>query len=174
VFVARTTISPPLLEVSKTYRLNKSETISTSVSAAAIFCSEESWGRPPNRKDMVTSVFRVDNYLWVAVSIGNNNSSISGEYSERQYLYRLVDGVVQVGLIEKCILSRERSQQQLPIGKTKKLGPPVIAVLPLAAQFFSSSFFSTQTTNLQRTQLTQLYQPNAINWSRKGLSEASG
>lgn len=42
--------------VSMTYRLNKSETISTSVSAAAIFCSEESWGRPPKRKDMVTSV----------------------------------------------------------------------------------------------------------------------
>lgn len=52
-------VSPSLLGVSMTYRLNKSETISTSVSAAAIFCSEESWGRPPKRKDMVTSVLSV-------------------------------------------------------------------------------------------------------------------
>ena len=33
--------------------MNMSETISTSVSAAAIFSAEESWGRPPNRKDIV-------------------------------------------------------------------------------------------------------------------------
>lgn len=32
--------------------LNISETISTSVSAAAIFSAEESWGRPPKRKDI--------------------------------------------------------------------------------------------------------------------------
>ena len=35
------------------YLLNMSETISTSVSAAAIFSAEESWGRPPKRKDIV-------------------------------------------------------------------------------------------------------------------------
>ena len=29
-----------------------SDTISTSVSAAAIFSAEESWGRPPKRKDI--------------------------------------------------------------------------------------------------------------------------
>ena len=34
--------------------LNMSETISTSVSAAAIFSAEESWGRPPKRKDIVS------------------------------------------------------------------------------------------------------------------------
>jgi hypothetical protein len=33
-----------------------SETISTSVSAAAIFSAEESWGRLPKRKDMVLLV----------------------------------------------------------------------------------------------------------------------
>ncbi len=33
-----------------------SETISTSVSAAAIFSAEESWGRLPKRKDMVILV----------------------------------------------------------------------------------------------------------------------
>ena len=38
------------------YLLNMSETISTSVSAAAIFSAEESWGRPPKRKDMLRSV----------------------------------------------------------------------------------------------------------------------
>jgi hypothetical protein len=30
-----------------------SDTISISASAAAIFCSEESWGRPPKRKDIL-------------------------------------------------------------------------------------------------------------------------
>lgn len=38
----------------ESYRLNMSVTISTSVSAAAIFCSEESLGAPPKRKDMMT------------------------------------------------------------------------------------------------------------------------
>jgi hypothetical protein len=39
------------------YRLNMSETISTSVSAAAIFSAEVGCGRPPpNRKDMVEGV----------------------------------------------------------------------------------------------------------------------
>lgn len=52
-----------------TYRLNKSETISTSVSAAAIFCSEESWGRPPKRKDMVTSVFEGCDYYCSVVNL---------------------------------------------------------------------------------------------------------
>lgn len=33
--------------------LNMSETISTSVSAAVIFSAEESWDRPPNRKDIL-------------------------------------------------------------------------------------------------------------------------
>ena len=33
-----------------------SETISTSVSAAAIFSAEESWGRPPKRKDIVNGI----------------------------------------------------------------------------------------------------------------------
>jgi len=38
----------------RAYRLYMSETISISVSAAAIFCSEESWGRPPpKRKDIL-------------------------------------------------------------------------------------------------------------------------
>ncbi len=37
-----------------TYLLNMSDTISTSVSAAAIFSAEESWGRPPKRKDIVS------------------------------------------------------------------------------------------------------------------------
>jgi len=36
-----------------TDRLNMSETISTSVSAAASFSADESWGRLPKRKDMV-------------------------------------------------------------------------------------------------------------------------
>ena len=36
-----------------TDRVSMSLTISTSVSAAAIFCSEESWGRPPKRKDIL-------------------------------------------------------------------------------------------------------------------------
>jgi hypothetical protein len=36
-----------------TYRLYMSETMSISASAAAIFCSEESWGRPPKRKDIL-------------------------------------------------------------------------------------------------------------------------
>lgn len=40
--------------ISESYRLNMSVTISTSVSAAAIFCSEESLGAPPKRKDMMT------------------------------------------------------------------------------------------------------------------------
>lgn len=31
-----------------------SDTISTSVSAAAIFSADESWGRPPKRKDIVS------------------------------------------------------------------------------------------------------------------------
>jgi hypothetical protein len=36
------------------YRLYISETMSISASAAAIFCSDESWGRPPpKRKDIV-------------------------------------------------------------------------------------------------------------------------
>jgi len=33
-------------------RLNMSDTISISVSAAAIFSADDSWGRPPKRKDM--------------------------------------------------------------------------------------------------------------------------
>lgn len=36
-----------------THLLNMSDTISTSVSAAAIFSAEESCGRPPKRKDIV-------------------------------------------------------------------------------------------------------------------------
>lgn len=40
--------------MTEAYRLNMSVTISTSVSAAAIFCSEESLGAPPKRKDMMT------------------------------------------------------------------------------------------------------------------------
>lgn len=35
------------------YRVNMSEIISTSVSAAAIFCSEDILGWPPKRKDIV-------------------------------------------------------------------------------------------------------------------------
>ena len=38
------------------YRLNISEIISTSVSAAAIFSAEDSLGGPPKRKDMVIVV----------------------------------------------------------------------------------------------------------------------
>lgn len=37
------------------YLLNMSDTISTSVSAAAIFSAEESWGRPPKRKDIMSN-----------------------------------------------------------------------------------------------------------------------
>lgn len=37
----------------RAYRLNISDIISTSVSAAAIFSAEESCGRPPKRKDIV-------------------------------------------------------------------------------------------------------------------------
>lgn len=41
------------------YRLNMSETISISVSAAAIFCSDEGCGRPPNReKDILDDLRR--------------------------------------------------------------------------------------------------------------------
>ena len=36
-----------------TYRLNMSEIISTSVSAAAIFSAEDILGAPPKRKDMM-------------------------------------------------------------------------------------------------------------------------
>jgi hypothetical protein len=43
----------------KTYRLYMSETMSISASAAAIFCSDESWGRPPKRKDMFVCVVLV-------------------------------------------------------------------------------------------------------------------
>ena len=43
------------------YRLNMSETISTSVSAAAIFSAEESWGRAPKRKDILGGGF-LDRY----------------------------------------------------------------------------------------------------------------
>ena len=72
------------------------ETISTSVSAAAIFCSEESWGRPPKRKDIVTSVFK-----WYYITAVQSVSDIAFRYigaecSQDQYLYKLVDGVVQV------------------------------------------------------------------------------
>lgn len=42
-----------------TYRLYMSETMSISASAAAIFCSDESWGRPPKRKDMIVCVVLV-------------------------------------------------------------------------------------------------------------------
>ena len=35
--------------VGASYRVNMSDTISTSVSAAAIFSADESWGRPPKR-----------------------------------------------------------------------------------------------------------------------------
>jgi hypothetical protein len=35
------------------YRLYMSETMSISASACAIFCSDESCGRPPKRKDIV-------------------------------------------------------------------------------------------------------------------------
>lgn len=38
-----------------------SETISISASAAAIFCSDESWGRPPKRKDILCDLLRVYN-----------------------------------------------------------------------------------------------------------------
>ena len=41
--------------VEASYRLNMSDTISTSVSAAAIFSADESWGRPPKRKDMIAT-----------------------------------------------------------------------------------------------------------------------
>jgi hypothetical protein len=40
-------------ETGASYRLNISETISTSVSAAAIFSAEDILGGPPKRKDMV-------------------------------------------------------------------------------------------------------------------------
>jgi hypothetical protein len=45
-----------------------SETISISASAAAIFCSEESWGRPPKRKDILYGI-RVYMYrsVWLMV-----------------------------------------------------------------------------------------------------------
>ena len=43
----------------QTYRLYMSETMSISASAAAIFCSDESWGRPPKRKDMFICVVLV-------------------------------------------------------------------------------------------------------------------
>lgn len=43
-----------LQRVMETYLLNMSDTISTSVSAAAIFSAEESWGLPPKRKDIVS------------------------------------------------------------------------------------------------------------------------
>ncbi len=45
-------------------RLNMSETISTSVSAAAIFSAEESWGRLPKRKDIVVLVVVVGVEGW--------------------------------------------------------------------------------------------------------------
>ena len=35
------------------YLLNMSDTISISVSAAAIFSADEGWGRPPKRKDIL-------------------------------------------------------------------------------------------------------------------------
>ena len=38
----------------RAHRLNMSETISTSVSAAAIFSAEDILGGPPKRKDMMT------------------------------------------------------------------------------------------------------------------------
>lgn len=40
-------------DANASYRLNISETISTSVSAAAIFSAEDIFGGPPKRKDMV-------------------------------------------------------------------------------------------------------------------------
>lgn len=39
-------------QIAITYLLNISETISTSVSAAAIFSADESCGRPPNKNDI--------------------------------------------------------------------------------------------------------------------------
>lgn len=39
--------------MTRTHRLNMSEIISTSVSAALSFCSEDILGWPPNRKDMM-------------------------------------------------------------------------------------------------------------------------
>lgn len=45
-----TSVAGPGVEA---YRLSMSDTISTSSSAAEIFSAEESWGRPPNKKDMV-------------------------------------------------------------------------------------------------------------------------
>ena len=47
-------LSSGLLDVS--YRLYMSETMSISASAAAIFCSDDGWGRPPKRKDMIAVV----------------------------------------------------------------------------------------------------------------------
>lgn len=41
------------VDADASYRLNISETISTSVSAAAIFSAEDILGGPPKRKDMV-------------------------------------------------------------------------------------------------------------------------
>jgi len=38
------------------YRLYMSDTMSISASAAAIFCSDVGWGRPPKRKDMIAVV----------------------------------------------------------------------------------------------------------------------
>lgn len=40
-----------------------SETISTSVSAAAIFSDEESWGRPPKRKDMMSCYLALQKFV---------------------------------------------------------------------------------------------------------------
>ena len=50
-----------------------SETISTSVSAAAIFSADESWGRPPKRKDMFAA--RVDGYLEMELGLWTSSAA---------------------------------------------------------------------------------------------------
>lgn len=50
-----------------------SETISTSVSAAAIFSADESWGRPPKRKDMIAA--RVDRYLEMVTGLWTGSAA---------------------------------------------------------------------------------------------------
>lgn len=44
-----------------------SDTISTSVSAAAIFSAEESWGRPPKRKDIFEGGGKCEPASWITV-----------------------------------------------------------------------------------------------------------
>lgn len=74
-----------MVHLRRTYRLNMSETISTSVSAAAIFSAEEGCGRPP--PNMLNDMAAVSVGTWMGDPEGR---SISAE-GTRQIVENEID-----------------------------------------------------------------------------------